>query len=454
MAKSNLLDLLNSYRGCFAFTTSELGKTSIVEMRIKLNDAAPVTYRPYRLSLSEREKVNSIINELLTNEIIRESDSEYASPIILVSKKNGDLRLCVDYRALNRKTIKDKYPMPLIEDQIDNLQGQRYFTTLDLTQGYHQIPMSEDSKHLTAFVTPDGHFEYNRMPFGLTNALAVFQRMIHKLLNKHKIPGVMAYMDDIVIGAKTITEGIEKLHQVLNILREANLTLNLKKCHFFKTTIDYLGFEVSENGIRPGTRKTEAVLSFPTPRNPHEIRQFIGLASFFRKFIRNFATIARPLTSLTKANTPWTWGEDQIKSFLKIKEILTNRPVLAIYNPTYLTELHTDASQLGIGGMLLQKENEKSPLRAVAYYSRQTSVEEQHFHSYELETLAVVMSLNRFRVYLLGVQFKIVTDCNALRTALTKTDLVPRLQGGGFLFKISIFRSNIDLVRKCNMRTL
>lgn len=426
-AKLELLELLNEHRDCFAFSTRELGKTSVTEMRIKLNDLTPVTYRPYRLSLSEREKVCKIVNELLSNNIIRESSSEYASPIILVAKKNGDLRLCVDYRALNRKTIKDKYPMPLIEDQIDNLQGQKYFTTLDLTQGYHQIPMSEESKHLTAFVTPDGHFEYNRMPFGLTNAPAVFQRMVHSLLNKNKVPGVMAYMDDIVIGSKTVEEGVEKLRLVLRILREADLTLNLQKCHFFKTKIEYLGFEVSSDGIRPGSRKTDAVVAFPTPRNPREVRQFIGLASFFRKFVRNFATIARPLTSLTRANASWVWGEEQAIAFSKIKGILTTRPVLAIFNPNCLTEVHTDASQLGIGGVLLQREDEKLPLKAIAYFSRQTSVEEQHLHSYELETLAVVMSLNRFRVYLLGIQFKVVTDCNALRTTLTKRDLVPRI---------------------------
>lgn len=425
--KGDLVSLLNKRRSCFSFTVSELGKTSVTEMRIKLHDTTPVTYRPYRLSISEREKLNRIISELLENEIIRESDSDYASPIILVAKKNGESRLCVDYRALNRKTVKDKYPMPLIDDQIDRLQGHEFFTTLDLSQGYHQIPMAEESKHLTGFVTPDGHFEYNRMPFGLTNAPAVFQRMVHNLLSKRKIPGVVAYMDDIVLGSKSIGEGLEKLDQVLDLLQEANLTLNLKKCHFFKRNIEYLGFEISGEGVRPGSRKTEAVVSFPTPRSVHEVRQFIGLASFFRRFVKDFATIARPMTMLTKTNVKWCWEKEQKDAFAKIKEILTSRPVLTIYNPEHQTELHTDASQIGIGGVLLQREDEKGPLKVVAYFSRQTTTEERHLHSFELETLAVVMSLNRFRVYLLGIQFKVVTDCNALRTTLTKRDLVPRI---------------------------
>ncbi|KAI8430206.1 hypothetical protein MSG28_000554 [Choristoneura fumiferana] len=422
-----LCGLLNSYRDCFAFTLEELGETSFAEMCIQLKDDTPVTYRPYRLSLSEREKVNTIVSNMLANGIIRESKSEYASPIILVAKKNGEPRLCVDYRALNRKTVKEKFPMPIIDDQIDSLSEQVYFTSLDLTSGYHQVPISEESKHVTAFVTPDGHYEYNRMPFGLTNAPAVFQRLVLNLLKRRPISGVSAYMDDIIIATKTLDEGIEKLQGVLDILKEANLTLNLAKCNFFKRRIDYLGFEISSTGVRPGQKKVEAVAAFKTPQNVHEVRQFVGLSSFFRRFVQNYASIAKPLTSLTKNNVPWVWGEDQCTALSKLKEILTSRPVLAIYNPKYETELHTDASSIGLGGILLQRPNNETTFRAVAYFSRQTTAEEQHYHSYELETLAVVSSLKRFRVYLLGLQFKVVTDCNALRTTLTKRDLIPRI---------------------------
>lgn len=425
--KNELYQLLKENKDCFAFSTSELGKSTWTEMHIKLKDETPVTYRPYRLSCSEREKVKRIIDDLCTNGIIRESESEYASPIIVVPKKNGELRLCVDYRALNKKTYKDKYPMPLIEDQVDSLSGQKYFTTLDLASGYHQIPIAENSKHLTAFVTQDGHYEYNRMPFGLCNAPAVFQRLIHKVLSTKKIPGVLAYMDDIIIASKTTAEGLENLRNVLDALREAGLTLNLSKCHFFCTTIEYLGYEISSLGVKPGQKKVDAVASFKKPDNVHEVRQFIGLASFFRRFVPGFASIARPLTSLTKANEKWIWGDAQEKAFHTIKKILISRPVLTIYNPDYLTDLHTDASQIGIGGILMQRPDEKSPLRAVAYFSRQTTSGERHFHSYELETLAVVASLNRFRNYLLGIEFKVVTDCNAVRQTWTKRDLVPRI---------------------------
>ncbi|XP_069361223.1 uncharacterized protein [Maniola hyperantus] len=387
--KKQLYEMLNSNKQCFAFSNAELGETKETEMQIRLKDDVPVCYRPYRLSYTERQKVKDMIDDLQKNGIIRESESEYSSPIIVVPKKNGELRLCVDFRALNKKTHKDKYPMPLIEDQINSLSGQSFYTTLDLASGYHQIPIAENCKHITAFVTPDGHFEYNRMPFGLCNAPAVFQRLINKVLSRKKIPGVVAYMDDIIISSKTVKEGIDKLQQVLEMLKEANLTLNLAKCHFFKTTIEYLGYEISSEGVRPGLKKTEAVESFKRPQNPHEIRQFVGLASFFRRFVPRFAILAQPLTCLTKTNAQWIWGEPQEEAFSNIKRILVSRPVLAIYNPSYLTELHTDASQVGIGGILLQRPNKELPLRAVAYFSWQTTAEEQHFHSYELETLAI-----------------------------------------------------------------
>lgn len=422
-----LLDLLNTYRDCFALDTSELGISNVSEMHIKLNDQSPVAYKPYRLSYKEREIVRGLINELLESKIIQESNSSYASPIVLVRKKNGEYRLCIDYRALNKKTVKDSYPMPVIDDQLDRLNGKRFFTSLDLKSGYYQIPVAESSRHLTAFVTPDGHYEYTRMPFGLVNAPAVFQHMINKTLGKDRYELAMPYMDDILSPATTIEDGLDKLKKILDALRQAGLTLNLQKCHFFENTLEYLGFEVSDQGLRPGQRKIDAVASFPTPTTVHQVRQFIGLASFFRRFIPNFASIAKPLTMLTKSNTPWSWTEDQRGAFETIKAQLTQRPLLALYDPSYLTEVHCDASKLGLGGILLQRAEEKSPARPVAYFSKQTAKEEEFLHSYELETLAVVCSLKRFRTYLIGIKFKVYTDCNALRTTLTKRDLVPRI---------------------------
>lgn len=185
-----------------------------------------------------------------------------------------------------------------------------------------------------------------------------------------------------------------------------------------------MGYEVSSVGLRPGSKKTDAVSKFPTPTNVHQVRQFVRLASFFRRFI---AIVAKPLTTLTKASVSWKWGLDQESAFNTLKSQLAERPILALFNPKYFTEVHCDASKLGVGGILLQRPDEKTPLKPVAYFSKQTTREEEHLHSYELETLAVVLSLKKFRTYLIGIQFKVLTDCNALRTTLTKRDLVPRI---------------------------
>ncbi|KAG6439566.1 hypothetical protein O3G_MSEX000882, partial [Manduca sexta] len=263
------------------------------------------------------------------------------------------------------------------------------------------------------------------MPFGLANAPAVFSRLIRRALGSLESK-IAIYLDDLTIPSTSIEEGIDLLEEVLNLLTKANLKLNLKKCSFLKTSVSYLGHEVTAGSIRPGLTKINAVSEFKRPQNVHQIRQFIGLASYFRKFVRGFAEIARPLTYLTKNNTEWVWGHDQEHAFTTIKAILTTRPVLAIYDPHATTEVHTDASKLGLGGILLQYQTD-GLLRPVAYFSRVTSQEEQHYHSFELETLAVVESLKRFRIYIMGIPIKVVTDCAALRTTLSKKDLIPRI---------------------------
>lgn len=421
----SLVDLLNEYRNCFAFNLQELGKTDVVEMSINLKDDEPVVYRPYRLPVSERTRVRGMVQELLECDIIRPSTSPYASPIVVVKKKTGDVRLCVDYRALNRKTFRENFPLPRIDDQLDDLAGYEYYTTLDLASGYYQIAIRDEDRFKTSFVTPDGQFEFNRMPFGLANAPSNFMRMINLVLGNAK-DIASAYMDDIIIPSKTIEEGLQKLRDVLLMLQNAGLTLKLSKCCFFSRTVDYLGFELSSKGIKPGSRKIEAVRDFPEPTNQHGVRQFIGLCSFFRRFVKDFSMIAKPLTCLLKKDAQWIWGTEQVKAFNTLKEELLRKPTLALYDPNALTELHTDACKIGIAGILLQR-NKAGVLRPVAYYSRQTTPDEQHMTAYELETLALIASLQRFRVYLVGIDFKVFTDCNSLRATFLKRDLIPRV---------------------------
>lgn len=419
-----LKDLLKRYEHCFSNNLHDLGFTNVETMRIELNDSQPVVYRPYRLSYPERELVRSMVREMIDADIVCESKSSYASPVLLVKKKTGDKRLCVDYRALNNKTRKEHYPLPLIDDQLDRLAGNSLFISLDLSSGYYQIPMAEESQEITAFVTPDGQYQFKRMPFGLANAPSVFQRTMNRVFSN--INYIVIYMDDILIPASKFEEGLSRLEEVLKVLSEAGLTLKLKKCNFFQKEVDFLGFHVSGEGIRPGSRKTIAISNFPVPRNIHEVRRFIGLASFFRRFIKDFALLACPLTNLLKSKFEFKWTDEQAKAFNTLKEKLVERPVLALFDMNLETELHTDASKIGIAGILMQRGND-SQFRPVAYYSRKTTEDEQKLHSFELETLAVIASLKRFRVYLLGLKFKIITDCNALRTTLTKRDLIPRI---------------------------
>lgn len=425
--RKRLFEILNKYKHCFASTLKELGCTNAAEMTIEINSKRPIVYRPYRLSHKEREQVRTMVSEMIEADVIRESTSEYASPIILVRKKDGKLRLCIDYRMLNSVTVKERYPMPIIEDEIARLSGQAYFISLDLASGYYQVPIAEASKSLTAFVTPDGQYEFNRMPFGLANAPAVFQRMMHKVLGSARYTEATAYIDDVLIYGRDKEECLSRLENVLSLLEKANLTLNLNKCEFLTDQVDYLGYEISAAGIRPGDKKINSVVQFPRPSNQHSVRQFLGLVGYFRKFIRNFAQLAHPLNKLLKKDVPWCWLDEQEEAFRDLKERLINRPILAIYDPTAETELHTDASKIGIGGILMQKPIAGGEFRPVAFYSRQTTPEEKHFHAYELETLAVICSLKKFRVYLLGQNFRIVTDCSALRSTFLKRDIIPRV---------------------------
>jgi len=439
-ARQQCTELLRQFRDCISFSTADLGKTNATALTIRCTSDIPVVYRPYRLAENEKRTVREMIRELLANDIIRESSSPYASPILLVKKKNGEYRMCVDFRKLNAVTIKDKYPMPLIEEQIDKLGGSRYFTGLDLASGYYQVPVAADSVEKTAFVTPEGHYEFLRMPFGLTNAPAVFQRLMDTALGDLKNSIAFPYLDDVIIPSNTIDEGLTRLRQVLEAFRKQHLTLKLEKCSFFAESIEYLGREISAQGVRPSRRKVEALERMEMPRSVKQIRQFLGLANFFRKFVENFATIVEPLTRLTRKDIPWSWGDAQERAFHTIKDKLTTRPVLTIFDPNRHTEVHTDASAIGIGAMLLQQVDGR--MAVVSYYSRQNTADQRCYHSYELETMAVVLALRYFRVYLLGIKFKVVTDCNAVRSTFVKRDLLPRI--GRWWLEVQEFTFDIE----------
>lgn len=402
-----------------------LGQTSCVELDIELTTNKPVCHRPYRMSESEKLATRQIVDDLLRNGIIQESNSAYASPVLLVDKPSGEKRMCVDYRSLNKITVKEKYPMPIVEDLIDKLRGCKCYTSLDLKSGYYQINVSSSSIHKTAFVTPDGHFEFKRMPFGLCNAPSVFQRLMHTVLGKLRFDKVICYMDDLLIATESVEENVRLLEEVLKVLQNNGLTINLEKCHFFQTSVSFLGYDISADGVRPGKKKLKAVEQYPEPKNVHQVRQFLGLINYFRKFIRNCALISKPLLKLLKMDALWEWGVEQTQAVDKLKHELLHNALLTIFDPNLPTILYTDASRDGIGCILTQiTENGEKPIH---FYSRQTSNEEKKYHSFELEFLAIVVGLQKFRHYLLGSTFKIYTDCNAVKYTINKQEINSRI---------------------------
>lgn len=416
------------YKMCEEYKPTGKKKESNVELKIILTDEDPVFQNPRRLSPLEMNAVNTQVKEWLDKGIIKPSKSDFACPIVLADKKDGSRRMCMDYRRLNKKVIKERFPLPIIEDQIDKLKEAKMFTSLDLKNGFLHVRVHKDSQKYTSFVTPQGQYEFQKMPFGLCTAPSVFQRFINDIFSDLIIDGtLLVYLDDIIIPSNTEEEGIRKLEKVLERGEEFGLEFNWKKCHFLKKEIQYLGYIIRDSEVRPSREKINAVANFKKPNNVKTVQSFLGLTGYFRKFIRNYSLIAKPMTDLLKKDAIFNFDERCEKAFIELKQILCSSPVLRIYNPDLETELHTDASADGYGAVLLQISLKDNQLHPVHYMSKKTTPAERKYHSYYLEVLAIVAAIKKFRVYLLGIHFKIVTDCSALTMTLQKKDLPPRV---------------------------
>ena len=327
--------------------------------------------------------------------MIRPSNSEYASPIVLTRKKSGDLRLCIEYRALNKITLRDNYPLPLIDDQLDALEGKKYFSLLDLNDGFHHLDVAPDSIKLTSFVTPFGEYEYLKMPFGLKTAPATFQRVVNTAFaDLIKSGKISVYIDDVMIATRTLEEQIEVLTEVFRAMTENKMELKLEKCSFLYTEIKFLGYVVSAEGIRPSKKGLEAIEGFPEPQTVLQLQRFLGLCQYFRKYVEGFAVIAKPLYDLLKKDTVFVFGESQVNAFETLKGKLTEKLLLAIYNPRDPAELHCDASSVGFGSVLLQRK-EDGRFHPIFFFSKRTTECESKYHSFELEMLSIIYARER-----------------------------------------------------------
>lgn len=323
-------------------------------VKIKLKDDSTYRYSPRRFAWNERLQIRKLIDDLLQRNIIKESSSEYCARIVPVKKKDGNLKLCVDLRPLNERVLKQKYPFPIIEDCLSRISNKNIFTLLDLKDGFYNIKIHPEYTKFFAFATPDGQYEYNRLPFGYCEAPAEFEKRLLMILQPLiKEDKVIIYIGDILIPTYTVLENLDILKQVLILLKQYHFCLNYKKCAFLKTTIEYLGYILSPSCITLSSRHTQAVADFPIPKKTVELQRFLGLANYFRRFIKNYSIKAKPLQNLLRKDSKFIFDNECQAAFELLKKELTSFSVLRLYNPNLETELHTDASSVAIAGILL-----------------------------------------------------------------------------------------------------
>ena len=407
-SRSDLAEIVHNYQHLFRTTP---GVTSVAHHFIPTT-GNPVRIPPRRIPAHYRAEVERQLQDMLNQGIIEESSSPWMAPAVFVPKKSGDLRLCIDYRELNKKTSKDAYPLPLPDEVQDRLAGSTIFTKLDLHSGYWQLPVNPEDCKKTAFCPGPGMglFQFLRMPFGLTGAPSSFQRLMDQVLRG--LPFVSTYVDDILIHSHDVETHRCHLEEVFQRLTEAGLTLRGRKCEIGMPKVSYLGHVFSAAGMSPDPQKTQAVTDWPTPTDASTVRQFLGLASYYRRYIPHFADIAAPLHALTQKGALFAWTQECAKAFNTLKDCLTDTPVLAypkLDQDSTEFQVQTDASNIGIGVVLEQDGH------AIAYASRSLTSPERHYSVIQKECLAIVYSLKQFRHYLLGRHFKIVTDHRPLQ---------------------------------------
>lgn len=442
--KERITEKLSAMPEVFALHELDFGRTDKIKHHITLNDETSFKHRPRPIHPQDIEAVRNHLQQLLDAEVIRESESPFSSPIVVVRKRNGDVRLCIDYRKLNTQTVNDSYALPNLEESFSALTGSRWFSVLDLKSSFYQIEMEEADKHKTAFVCPLGFFEFNRMPQGITNAPSTFQRLMERCMGELNLKQALVFLDDLIVFSSTLEEHEERLMRVLNRLKEFGLKLSPSKCKFFQTSVKYLGHIVSEKGIETDPDKVAALKTWPKPNNLKELRTFPGFCGYYRRFVKDYSKIVKPLNELTAGYPPLRkrtkttvnpekyynpkdlfgdrWTPACQAAFNTIIEKLTTAPILGFADPKLSYILHTDASASGLGAALYQEQ--QGQRRVVAYASRGLSKCESRYPAHKLEFLALKLAVTeKFQDYLYGSPFLAVTDSNPLTYILTSAKL-------------------------------
>lgn len=391
--------------------------TKFQEFEINTGNSQPIQISRYRLGKPIEDKAEEEIKKLLKNGIIRKSSSPWCSPIVVVPKKDNKVRLCVDYRALNKVTLKDSYPLPRIDDILDSLRGSEIFSTLDATSGFYQIPVCQRDIPKTAFQTKSGLYEFLRMPFGLTNAPAAFQRVVDNIFGLEKEKFVQCYLDDIIVYSKNRKDHDYHLSTVYEKLKNAGLILNKEKCRFYRNELDILGYKVKKNSIYPTHERIESIKNFPLPTSYKELKSFLGLISYSRNFIQNLSSIAKPLLDLLKGSPENSqtlkFTETELISFEKLKNLINSDNYLSIADYSKNFIVTTDASKSGISGILAQL-NDKNVEVPISFFSKTLTQAQANYSATQLELLAVVETLRHYKHYLLHKKFLLKTDHEAL----------------------------------------
>ena len=410
--------LLEEFAGTFFMEGTPIGMARGIPPMEIVTSGPPIAQRGYRAPFSKRQVIDEEIGLMLRDGIIRPSSSPWSSPVLLVPKKDGSTRFCVDYRRINSVTRKDRYPLPFIQEIFDTVGNGRIFSTLDLKSGYWQLEVREEDREKTAFTCHRGHFEFNRVAFGLTNAPAVFQRAMERVLSPVLGRCALVYIDDIVIFSRTTADHLRDLAEVFELLSAANLKLKSTKCEFMKESVELLGYVVSRDGITPTPEKSRAIRELAAPRNLKSLRSFLGLANYYRQCMEAYATVAEPLFELTRKGVDFEWTDRRQAAFDALKGMLVSPAVMAYPDQRKPYRLYTDACGYAIGAILVQTDDDGVE-RVIQYLSHQLSSVQRRWATIEKEAYAVVFAMTRLRPYLYGAKFKVLTDHKPLKSLFT-----------------------------------